>query len=78
MGTGSVVVNETGDVWSVRVYGAFLRQEIFGDLVRRDPNVVGTSQVHLVYRTILLAPVGKLDKTILLRNFRYDTNDWVA
>ena len=62
----SVIVDQCGDVRSVRVDGRLLRKQVVGNLFRRYPDVVGSSQVALVDGTILLAPVRKLDEPILL------------
>ena len=63
---------------TVRVDGALLRQKVSRNLVRRDPDMVGTCEVDVVDRAILLRPVVKLDEAVLLRNVRYGTNNWVS
>jgi hypothetical protein len=65
-------------VRSIRVDGTLLCEEITGDLVRRDPNVIATSQIDLVDGTILLAPVCKLDEAILLWYVGDRSDDGIA
>ncbi len=55
------VVWQVGDDGTVRVYEAAARQEVVGYLLRRDPDVDGAKDLHLVYRAIFLAPLVKLD-----------------
>lgn len=48
------------------------------NFLRRDPDVVGTSQVDLIDRAMFLAPVGKFDEAVLLGYVWYRAEDGVA
>ena len=47
-------------------------------LLRRYPNMIGSSQVDLINGTVLLAPVGELDKPVLLWYIRDGAKNRVA
>lgn len=63
---------------SVGVDGALLRQQVPSYLVGGYPHVVGAGNIGIVYWTVLLSPLIKLDKAILLWDLGNDANDWVA
>jgi hypothetical protein len=65
-------------VRTIRVNRSFLRQEVFGYLVRGDPNMVVSGQVDLIDRAILFAPICEFDEAVLLRNFGNRANDGIA
>ena len=62
-------------MWTIRVYGSLLGEQVSRNVVSRDPDMVGAGQVHLIYRAMLFMPVGKLDPAKLLRYFQYSSQD---
>jgi hypothetical protein len=56
-------------MWTIGVDGSLLREEITGNFIARDPDMVMASEVDLVNGTVLLSPVGELDPVELFGNF---------
>jgi hypothetical protein len=53
----SVVINESGNMWSVGIDSSLFREKVFCDLVARDPDMIGAGKVDLIDGSIFLAPV---------------------